>query len=326
VIDVSSARTVGHAKVATASGTHTPVLLARRRFPALPIKPGSYSYGGVHATAGWTSVSSDTGPFVQVHFPHVEVLSGINPILSDGAAPIDVSIVSAYPLLGPGTDTDNIYGYEAHSIQDNAFFTGNNGHADAVQFTDQVHASTQAACITQVDTTTLIYNIQCANVSINPVQLVEGWAYNGELGVAVASRSGSKAVALEVPDEYGLGSDDRWTNSSGSILGLGHGSEAVFGDKTEESIAIEVGACLDDAGFIKFSVTCGADKLSHVTETGYSPGNPAGQTQETNNLIPVIGQPPTHLPTQEYFGNSVAQINEVATMSGNCLSGSPPYC
>jgi hypothetical protein len=190
----------------------------------------------------------------------------------------------------------------------------------------EVHGSTQAACITQVDTTTLIYNIQCASVSINPVQMVEGWADNGDLGVAVASRSGSQAVALEVPDEYGLGSDDRWTNSSGSILGLGKGSEAVFGDKTEESIAIEVGACLDNAGFIKFAVTCGADKLSHATETGYSPGNPAGQTQETNNLIPVIGQPPAHLPAQEYFGNTIAQINEVATMSGNCLSGSPPYC
>ncbi len=302
------------------------MLLTRPRFPAVPSKPGSYSFGGVHATAGWTSASSDTGPFVQAHFPHVEVLSGINPIFSDGAAPIDVSIVAAYPLLGPGTDTDNMYGYGAHSIQDNEFFNGNNGQPDAVQFTDQVNGSAQAACITQVDRSTLNYNIQCANVSINPVQLVEGWAFGGELGVAVASRSGSQAIALETTDEYGLEDDDRWNNSSGSILGLGKGSEAVFGDKTEESIAIEVGACLNDAGFIGFSVFCGPSKLNHATYTGYTPGKPAGQTLETNNLIPVIGQPPTDLPAEEYFGNSVAQINEVATTSGDCLSGSPPYC
>lgn len=329
IIDASSAHTLRPVPAAATARMHQPRLLTRPMLPAPPTKIGSYHYHlGINETAGWRKIRNDTRAFVQQHFPHVQVLSGINPIFDKGAAPISVSVTEAYPLLGPGTDTDNRYGFGAHSIQNNVFFYGNNGQLDADQFTDQILSDgSQAACVTQVVVSTQNYNIQCSSVNFNPVALVEGWVDGGTIGVAVATRSGSTAVAVVTSDVYGLGSYDRWNNSSGSILGLGDGSEAVFGDRTEEAIGVEVGGCPDYAGFIKFSIACGPDKLNGVTYTGYSPGKPAGvSTQETNNLVPVIGEPPTDLPAQEYFGDTIAQISYTATMSGHCLAGVPPYC
>jgi hypothetical protein len=308
--------------------------LTHPQLPSPPARIGSYRYHrgahhrGADAVAAWRRSHNDSGAYVSQHFPRAEVLAGVNPIIDRGSAPIAVSVTIAYPILGPGTDTDTRYGYGAHSIQNNVFFDGNNGQLDADQFTDQILGDgDHAACVTQAVVDTQKYTINCSTVNFSPVSLVEGWTDNGTLGVAVADRSGDSSVAVVTHDIYGLGSYDRWNNSSGSILGLGLGSEAVFGDRTQEEIGIESGGCPDDAGFIKFSITCGPDKLNGLTSTGYSPGDSGGgNTKETNNLVPVIGDPPAHLPPQEYFGSTIAQISYVATMSGDCLTGLPPNC
>ena len=110
-------------------------------------------------------------------------------------------------------------------------------------------------------------------------------------------------------------------------VGVGKGSEAVF-SSTEEYIGDEVSSCPNDAGFITFSVFCSSKRIKPLGYVGYSAGPLTNnyKTVETNNLTPVIGSPPTHLPGLAYFGPYVAQIVYVASTSGKCFTGSPPYC
>jgi hypothetical protein len=332
VIGVSSAHTAPSTTVAVAASAKQPRPLVRRTLPPLPAKPGTYSYGvGVPTTAGWRRVPADSPAFVHKYIGHPEVLAGINPIFDEGAGPITDSTIVVRPLLGPGTDTDTKYGYGAYSIQNNVFFVGSNDQSDSVQFTYQVGAGERDVCVWQVDIPQKNYNSSCVNAGTGTFVEVEGLTAEGLLFAVGAAAGGSEAVAVVTSDEYGLSAGDRWSNTSGSILGTQNGSEAVFGDKTEESIQLEAGACINTSGLFAISgvsVFCGdPDKLNDVTYTGYTPGEPPAKTVETNNLVPVIGQPPAALPTQLWFGNTtVAEISYVATTSGKCLSGSPPYC
>jgi hypothetical protein len=217
-------------------------------------------------------------------------------------------------------------------LQDNAFFTGNNGVEDGVQFTAQKPGvgSSNGVCVWQVDIPTQAYNSNCATISsIYRPQMVEGTVFDGVLTVGVAFAGCCTAVADEVPDTYGLGHGDNWDNSSGSILGYGNGSEAVF-THTEEAIDIHVSSCLDDGGFIGYSVFCEGGKLKPNIAAAYSPGpsTDGGKTLETNNLVPVIGNPPGVLPTPvDYsFGGNAARIYYVATTTGTCWTGKAPFC
>jgi hypothetical protein len=123
------------------------------------------------------------------------------------------------------------------------------------------------------------------------------------------------------PDVNKLGSH-RWNNNSGSILGYGNGSKAIFLPVTEERMRDEVSSCLHDGGFLSFSATCGATPIKPLAYTGYSPGSLTlgAFTVETNNLIPVIGNPPAHLPALHYLSNFDAEIVYVRARPG---SGSP---
>ena len=167
-----------------------------------------------------------------------------------------------------------------------------------------------------------------------PDEYVEGWVQDGLLTTAVIERGGGGLVVV-APDLYRLGSDNRWTNNSGSVLGEGTpphapaGAEAVFTTPTQEDITDQVASCLNNDGFIDFSaIPCNAKPIKPLAFTGYSPGPiTAGDfTVETNNLIPVIGGPPAHLPAIEYPGPHTAQISYVATTTGTCVIGTPPLC
>ena len=278
-----------------------------------------------------------TPAYIQQHFPHPEVLAGIagKSVVRSGvrhtAAALTVSVISAKPIAQQaGSETDSQSGSGAYSLQDNAFFTGNNGKPDSVQFTDQSSGGINGVCVWQIVNPTQSYIPNCAAVLFaQPIELVEGTVEDGLLTVAAAAPGCCTAVAVVTPDLYGLGVGNRWNNSSGSILGFGNKSEAVFSN-TEEAIGLEVSSCLNDDGFIGYSVFCSAQKLKPLAYVGYSPGPSTNgyQTLETNNLIPVIGSPPTKLPTPltYFFGGHTAQINYTATTSGHCWTGSPPYC
>jgi len=291
---------------------------------APPAAEGCYRYvNGV-----WLTVACATPAYIAAHFPHPELLAGI----AAGFKTPDhftVSVVSAKPVdQQGGSESDSKAGSNAWSLQDNAFFTGTNGKADGVQFTDQTSGGLNGVCVWQVVIPTQSYTSNCATIlSGHKVQYVEGTVDAGLLTVAAASGS-SWAVAVVVPDLYGLGAGTNWNNSSGSILGFGNGSQAVF-SKTEESIGIEVSDCLNDAGFVGYSVFCSGPKLTKLAYVGYSagPSTYGYQTVETNNLIPVIGKPPKHLPGLLFFsGGYTAQIFYTATTTGKCWTGKAPTC
>jgi hypothetical protein len=313
-----------------ASAGATP--LVGRLVPAPPHVVGCYRY--VNHT--WVRVACDTQAFIKAHFPHPELLAGVGGRFKTSTSRFTLSVVSAKAInTQGGSESDSSAGAGAYSLQDNAFFTGGNGQPDGVQFTDQTElflgTRLNGVCVWQVDITTQNYASNCSSIlSGHQVQYVEGVAEGGTLTVAAASGS-SWAVATVVPDTYGLGVGHRWNNSSGSILGYGGGSEAVF-SKVEAAIGIEVSDCLNDAGFIGYSVFCNGPKLTSLSYVGYAAG-PMTQigtkvynTVETNNLIPVIGSPPAHLPALIYFGAYTAQIFYTATTTGKCWTGTAPTC
>jgi hypothetical protein len=319
-----------------ASAAATPIV--SRLVPAPPAKVGCYRY----VNAVWLKGPCDTQASIKKYIPHPELLSGIGGHFKTSTSRFTLSVVSVKAInTQGGSETDNQWGSGAYSLQDNEFFTGSNGQPDGVQFTDQhnpafaVFGFENNVCVWQVDVTTQNYTSNCASLGTFMPQYVEGtwqgsYGSSGLLTVGAATGSGS-AVAVVVPDLYGLGVGHRWNNSSGSILGYGNGSEAVFSN-VEAAIGIEVSDCLNDAGFIGYSVFCNGPKLTSLSYVGYAAG-PMTQigtkvynTLETNNLIPVTGSPPKHLPGLIYFGAYTAQIFYTATTSGKCWTGKAPTC
>jgi hypothetical protein len=190
------------------------------------------------------------------------------------------------------------------------------------------------ACIWQIDL--LVPNAGgynptgCINVNSQSVLCcIEGLELPGLLVMAVSDLGGS-AVAAVQPDLYGLENADNWDAASGSILGVGR-SQAVFASGTEEQIAVDASSCISDGGFIAFPLVC---QMKGFTGSGpplkpnaFSAWPLFGGTAETNNLQPVIGNPPKHLPKLSWsHAGHVATVIVTETKSGHCVSGSPPLC
>ena len=333
--NASAASLVGASAAGPGASGVGPPPITKPHIPPPPAKLGCYRY----TNGGWARIACATQAYIAAHFPHPEVLSGISggtKVISGKkktAAPFALSVISAQNIEQQfGGETDTKFGADAASLQNNEFFVGNNKVEDGVQFTDQSAPTSfgelNGVCVWQIDIKTQKYTSNCASVLFNDsINLVEGVDWDGILTVAAASDGNGSAIAVNVPDIYGLGIGHRWNNSSGGLLGYGNGSESVW-TKTEEAMAVEVSDCPNDAGFIQYSVFCHSGALRPLSYTSYSPGPSTNnyQTLETNNLIPVIGKPPTHLPPLEYFGSHVAQINYTATTTGHCWTGTLPYC
>ena len=241
-------------------------------------------------------------------------------------------------------ETDTIKGPGGYSLQDNTNpFIGTNGHSDWVQFVYQTTngGTSGVACIWQIDLT--LPNHQgydptgCASGgdlgssdvnSGSPMCCIEGFELPGMLAMAVSDLAGS-ALAAVWPDLNGLEAGDNWNQASGSILGVGGGSRAVFATGTEEQITLDASSCVSYGGFLTFPVVCqvqgfpGAGPPLKPNAFSIWPN----VTAETNNLLPVIGNPPKHLPKLTWrHGGHVARVSVTETRSGHCLSGSAPLC
>jgi hypothetical protein len=275
----------------------------------------------------WARTSCASQTYIKQHIPRPEVLSGVGGKASPvKAPPFVLSVVSAHVLAG-GSDVDSHYGAGHYSLQNNVMFHGSNGHLDGVQFTDQSGGGLDNLCVWQVDVTTQTYTPMCLPLPISTrVVAVEGWSDSGLLSDMMQTTAGPAGVVV-VPDLYGLGSKGRWNNDSGSVLGLGNGSKAVF-SATEERIGVEATVCMNKAGFINFTNSCQSKPLQPLAYTGYTPGSLTYgvNTVETNNLIPVIGSPPAHLPALSYPNKYTASISYVASTTGKCFARTPPNC
>jgi hypothetical protein len=324
---------MGLAAIDASGSTGPPTQVPGAAIPAVPAPPakrGCYFHrahvSDTSAHAGWRRVTCDSAALISKKIPHPEVLDGINTSLRPGPA-FRMGNVEAFATKG-GTDTDTRYGAFAYSIQDNVFFLGNNGQHDSVQFTDQSEPGEANICVWQVIIPTQNYDSSCGSFSgseATRVTAVQGWVINGTLFTAAVLSDGAYAV-VSTSDTYGLGNDNRWNNNTGGILGYGDGSKAVFSG-TDEYVQSEVGSCVA-GGFVSFSGSpcAGISALSKsALYSSYSPGQTAGATEESNNLIPVLGAPPGHLPPLDTVGDiSISAFAESTT--GHCLSGSTPYC
>ena len=150
-------------------------------------------------------------------------------------------------------------------------FHGSNGHLDGVQFTDQSGGGFDNLCVWQVDVTTQSYTPLCLPVPISSrVVAVEGWSQSGFLADMMMTTAGPVGLVI-VPDLYGLGSKGRWNNDSGSVLGFGNGSKAVF-SSTEEGIGVVASVCMNKAGFINFTNSCQSKPLHPLAYSRLHPG------------------------------------------------------
>ena len=323
--------------------THPPSLTAPPRQPGCYRKtPGT----------GWRRVTCLAAAYVKTHFgiplagtPGIQqgkarAGGGFSP-----AGPhIVLSQLDAFSPLGPATESDTVHGPGAYSLQDNTnTFIGTNRHNDWVQFVYQTTNGGTAgvACIWQIDLT--LPNHQgydptgCASGgdlgssdvnSGNQLCCIEGFELPGVLAMAVSDVGGS-AVAAVWSDLNGLEAGDNWNQASGSILGVGGGSQAVFAGGSEEQIALDASSCLTYGGFLSFPIPC---QVKNFPGAG-PPLKPdafstwPNVTAETNNLLPVIGSPPTHLPKLSWsHSGHVATVIVTETRSGHCVSGSAPLC
>jgi hypothetical protein len=319
------------------------------QLPAPPRQIGCYRYT---RAGGWRRVTCVAAAYVKRHFgiplagtPGIqqgkELASGG---FSQAGPSITLSQLDAFSLIGAAVETDTSAGPGGYSLQDNTnTFAGSNGHNDWVQFVYQTTSggTSGVACIWQIDLT--LPNKKgydptgCASGgdlgssdvnSGSPLCCIEGFELPGLLAMAVSDVGGS-ALAAVWPDLNGLEAGDNWSQASGSILGVGGGSRAVFASGTEEQMTLNASSCDSYGGFLTFAVSCDA--------RGYAGAGPPlkpdafsswpNVTAETNNLLPVIGNPPKHLPKLSWsHGGHVARVSVTETRTGHCISGSPPLC
>ena len=153
---------------------------------------------------------------------------------------------------------------------------------------------------------------------------------NGTLETAV-SLGGGAFLAVVATDEYDLEAG-HWRNATGTILGYGSGSRAVFAGNVVEATTTVVGSSCMAADplvlLLGFPPCTTKQKLKPRGFTVYSPGPFTGNsgTEESNNLVPVIGEPPGHLPSVIYPDSWAEEIQYTATTTGSCFTGSPPLC
>ncbi|HXW80382.1 MAG TPA: hypothetical protein VEJ84_12835 [Acidimicrobiales bacterium] len=327
-----------------------PMPLPRPRFraPLPPDTPGCYLYrrGGA-----WQREDCDTPEYIQQHIPHPETFEG--PFEdSTFRSPFVASTVQVTLKGVGGGEKDTQFGDNSFSIQDNVFFTGNNGLPDAVQFTNQAQPDgnveawssqvfTDNVCVWQildVEVNGAVpsgnYNSTCYSVDTRYTGLVQGFTRdNGTLEAGVPYDGG--VIAVIASDTYGLETGDRWDNSTGSILGYGNGSEAVFGGRAEAHTTVDGTTCLngDEFWIETFPIACTpADYISGSWDpspgpgqafTGVSPNLTGFGTEESNNLVPVNAP----ALTGEWYHNKYnAEMAYTATATGHCWTGSSPFC
>jgi hypothetical protein len=320
---------------ASAAGPRTvlPSSQLPRRMPAPPAKRGCYR----RKNAVWLRVACDTPAYIRRHLRHPELEDGVASVSVKGSLGPSFKWGSVEPLfLSAGPETDTTYGPDAFSIQNNVIFTGTNKQHDGVQFTDQsLPGQPDQVCVWQVDVTTQTYSPTCTSAPyVFPRGALSSMA--PEI-TGVVERGGNIATEAFLPwsgapfffatvtkDTYGLAG--RWHNISGSILGFGASSHARF-HSAEVMTYVQVSNCLGDT-YSTINPCPGTTTLKGHVAHSYSPGPSTDGigTEETNNLIPVIGLAPAHLPAMYWNNTDLGGIAYLSTTTGKCPSGTPPLC
>jgi hypothetical protein len=297
----------------------------------------------VHGGA-WRAVDCDSVAFVSQHIPHPEIEPGPFEASSFHVPFVASTVREILANVGPENDTK--FGADNYSIQDNVNFVGNNGQEDTVQFTDQAQpwGDLEAwfnqiyennICVWQVDDPQQNYNSTCFTLLAPYLDMVQGFTRdNGTLETGVPYENGW--IAVVASDQYGLEGGDRWNNSTGSLIGYGNGSQAVFaGGEIELNTTVDATTCLNaDSFWIEpFPTPC--TSAQYITNkvgagpgqalTSYAPGPLTNNwgTAETNNLFRVNAP----ALTGEWYNNKWnTEMSYTSTTTGHCWSGSLPFC
>jgi len=306
--------------------------------PPPPAKVGCYQY----RPNGWKESPCAADAFVKAHYPHLKYSLAIQSTAKTSGSvkgqtvPLVFGEVKIY-FDSVGSITDSKYGANAFSLQDNPnIFKGSNGQTDWVQFTVQSSPSApDGLCIWNIDTATQKYTPLCVPVP----RLRSGGFIPGDKPIIHAfSIPGYLQVmfwlpwefppglpippwAVVAPDKYGL--YGRWNEQSGWVLGFGDGSQLSFSSGVVWT-RIAASSCQGDLG---------AGNNPKVLCPGQPEFKPsasvvdAAVTEEGNNLLPVIGAPPVHVPPLDWRNSDLVWIDFVATKSGKCPAGtSEPLC
>lgn len=306
-----------------------PTIAAPSTIPsAPPEKEGCYKNTGTE----WQEIPCATQDFIKQHYPPPEVQFSIQsdpkPITpKPGFPPISYTLplVWGSVLVGFVTnptvamETDNHFGVNAYSLQANTnFFAGNNGHYDWVQFVDQSRPGhPDGVCVWNVDVTAQSYNPTCVSAPRSvpdrpltgkdastgiPVVVTGYIAASGKLVMFAQLPDAGGWWSVVAPDTYGLSGN--WTDVSGSILGLGGASQAVFQNATLETL-VGARSCLAPYTAATCPAGSAPTELEHEL-VYYAAPYYSGVTGESNNLVPVVGSPPAHEPALFCLTNDCA--------------------
>jgi len=173
------------------------------------------------------------------------------PPIQGGSLPI-YGVQTATPTVGAVwsalTQANGMYDSISHkpdySVQLNTnYFTGSNGHTDWVQLVTQAYfnayypaLSYAGGCIWNNDLSNTPFQPTYPCVSLPYVNLNTTWQAFIELDIVPGGLQGTFELcgypcvwgSVTVSDVYGLGSSGRWQQTSGTLLGYGLGSRAMF--------------------------------------------------------------------------------------------------
>lgn len=299
-----------------------------KRVPHPPTREGCYRYEGQ-----WREVPCASEDSMR-KFPHPQWQFSIqskpkNIInllqLFGQHGPVTYSLPIAEAEIGlivnfSGSEKDTAYGPNAWSIQTNTnFFPGNNGHTTWVQFVDQSRPGQgEQVCIWNIDVSTRSYFPTCVNpartraggLQTNDVVGLGGYIAIGSLLTEVAYLPWTSTWwSVVARDKYGL--NGNWNEVSGSIMGLGGGSQAIFG-KTKIQTLVDAYSC--SAGWTAERCPQGRENFYPPQElASYGIAYYSGVTAESNNLVPTNGPPPGNEPSTLQCVVDWCQLNYFST-------------
>jgi hypothetical protein len=321
----------GLASAATPQGA-PPALIAE--LPAMPEDEGCYSY----TASRWEVVPCATDDYVEAHYPHPELQFSLLSVPKTGKTHHTVPLVYGVVLLTfeeVGTEKDSAAGAEAWSIQNNTnLFTGTNGHLDGVQFADQSDPNgPDGVCVWNVDVTTQDYSARkCVSVPRvrpggfvkNDQAQVTGKVVSGDRLSVQAFLPWSGSIAswgVVTKDKFGLAG--HWTEVSGSVLGEGGSSKATFSSARVWTRLLAASCKNDNEIGTWGDLDCPSDAVLEPSAIASNAGN----TGESNNLVPVIGKAPANEPTISWANKWAVYTDYVSTTTGDCPKDtSLPYC
>jgi len=225
--------------------------------PPPPTAVGCYYYNN---GTGWESAACT--PAANVPPPPTE--GGLYNIYGVSTTQSGVNVGYVWDSITTFTsEYDNICQSGAYSVQLNTnYFYPPNGHKDWVQFTlsnlpspctinGKYYNASNQACIWQFDLTAFpnnpiswCYTLPSVIGLSNTYRAqIEGQTVSGpnlQILVYVCTQGNCNYYSTSYIDNYGL--TGRWTTSSGTILGYGGGSQAVFGRPVGVSNYVSIGA------------------------------------------------------------------------------------